>query len=364
MPAIALELIDVAKRFGPFWALKNVNLQIEAGEFIALLGSSGSGKSTLLNIIAGLEAPSAGQVMLNGRDAAALSPADRNLAMVFQSCALYPSLTVRRNLSFGLEMRGISTETIHSRVASMARQLGIEALLDRKPEALSGGQKQRVAIGRALVREPAIFLLDEPLSGLDTVLRASLRIELKRLHEHTASTFVYVTHDAAEAMTLATRIAVLDRGRVVQFDCPRTVYTRPATLFVAGLVGSPPINLIEGTCCGSSRLARASIEIGPARLSLACGAEAGALEGGRVIAGFRPEDVRFVAAAPEDTFRGRVLSVESTGPDRYARIMLSDHQIIARLPDGLKLEGGAEIPFSIDKSAVSLFCPADGRRLN
>jgi len=358
-----LSLAGVAKNYGSTWALEDVNLDIESGEFVVLLGASGSGKSTLLNIIAGLEVPARGKVILGGRDASDLSPAQRKVAMVFQSCALYPSLSVRRNLSFSLEMKRMRKRDIRDRVEGIARQLQIESLLDRNPYELSGGEKQRVAIGRALVREPSVFLLDEPLSSLDTVLRASLRTELKRLHEQSPGTFVYVTHDALEAMTLATRIAVLDQGRILQFDRPDVIYSRPATSFIGSLIGSPNMNLVA---------ARYSVHDHHVRLHLAtrelvlspfppgkarCGDD-------RVIAGFRPEHVQFTSETRPDTFCGRVLSIESTGPDQYSRIMLCDQPITARVPHGLRIERNTLVSFRIDAASISLFSPVNGRRLN
>ena len=242
MSALAIEGLRV--RLGSVEVLKGIDLEIDHGEFIVLVGPSGCGKSTLLNVIAGLENSFAGQVRIGGRDVTGVAPKDRDIAMVFQSYALYPAMTVRGNITFGMECRGVAKAEQQSAVERVAKLLQIGQLLDRKPSQLSGGQRQRVAMGRALVRDPVLFLFDEPLSNLDAKLRVEMRMEIKRLHQRLGTTVVYVTHDQIEAMTLATRIAVMHGGEILQFDDPQTIYDQPANLFVAGFMGSPPMNMV------------------------------------------------------------------------------------------------------------------------
>ena len=248
----ALDIIGVRKTYGENETLKGIDIALESGEFLVLLGSSGCGKSTLLNIIAGLAEASGGDVRIGGRSVLAAHPKDRDIAMVFQSYALYPNLSVHRNIGFGLEMRKVPSVERDRAVREVAKLLQIENLLDRKPSQLSGGQRQRVAIGRALVRKPQVFLFDEPLSNLDAKLRMEMRTELKRLHQMLKTTMVYVTHDQIEAMTLATRIAVMRDGRIEQLGTPEEVYNTPATTFVASFIGSPPMNLLKNAPGGKS----------------------------------------------------------------------------------------------------------------
>jgi ABC-type sugar transport system ATPase subunit len=290
----AIRLTGVEKTYpGGHAAVRGVDLEIGDGELCVLVGPSGCGKSTLLRIVAGLEAPTGGRVFLGGVDVTERPPQARDLAMVFQSYALYPHKTVRENLGFGLRMRKTDRREIARRVEEVAVRLGIEALLERRPAQLSGGQRQRVAVGRAIVRRPCAFLFDEPLSNLDARMRAQARAELARLHQELGATMLYVTHDQEEAMTLGTRIAVMKEGRFEQVAPPLEVYDRPATVFVAGLVGSPAMNLWS-----------AADPVGAELAGLAAPAE--------VIAGIRPQDVLLepVATAPE---RGRVQVVEALG---------------------------------------------------
>src|SRR5499427_3251731 len=240
-----LDLINVQKSFGPVKVLHDISIGMADGEFLVLVGPSGCGKSTLMNIIAGLEDPTGGSLKLAGRDITQLPPADRNISMVFQSYALYPNMTVAKNIEFPLEMRKVERSKRAERVQSVARLLQIEHLLERKPRQLSGGQRQRVAIGRALAREPQLYLFDEPLSNLDAQLRVDMRTEIKKLHQRLKATIVYVTHDQIEAMTLASRIAVMKSGVLQQLGTPYEVYNRPANLFVAGFMGSPRMNLVK-----------------------------------------------------------------------------------------------------------------------
>src|SRR5882672_13039 len=245
-----LDLINVQKSFGSTKILHDISISLADGEFLVLVGPSGCGKSTLLNIIAGLEEPSGGELKLDGRDITPLPPADRNISMVFQSYALYPNMTVAKNIEFPLAMRKVEKSKRAERVKSVAKLLQIEHLLDRKPRQLSGGQRQRVAIGRALAREPRLYLFDEPLSNLDAQLRLDMRTEIKKLHQRLGATIVYVTHDQIEAMTLATRIAVMKGGVLQQLGTPYEVYNRPANTFVAGFMGSPRMNLVKARVNG------------------------------------------------------------------------------------------------------------------
>lgn len=357
----SIRLIDIGKQFGAVCALEAVNLDVQAGEFIVLLGASGSGKSTLLNLVAGIETPTRGRILLGDTDVAGLEPSKRNVSMVFQSCYLYPSMSVEQNLSFTLQARKWRRQRIRSRIDSVATLLGIESLLDRVPAQLSGGQRQRVAIGRALVSEPAVVLLDEPFSSLDPPLRAKLRGELRQLHERTRSTFIHVTHDAAEAMTLANRIAVLERGTVVQFDTPRNVYRRPATVFTASLIGSPPINLIRAQCSADEgsivvQLGHRFMRI-PRLAAAPCGCST-------VIAGIRPEDVRLMPPAQADTFEAEITAIDCAGADNYSRLVLHGQDIVARMSPDMPVTRGSRVTFAIEPAAVSFFCPVDGRRLN
>ena len=242
MPRLVLS--DISKRYDDVIALDNVSFEVQDGELLVLVGPSGCGKSTTLRLIAGLESLQAGNIALNGADITATAPKDRDIAMVFQNYALYPHMTVRQNLGFGLKMKKMSSSKIESRVKETAEALDIESLLDRKPGQLSGGQKQRVAVGRAMIRKPAVFLFDEPLSNLDAKLRVTLRNELIRLHQRLAATILYVTHDQIEALTLGDRIAVMKDGQIQQLGTPQQVYNEPANTFVASFIGHPAMNLV------------------------------------------------------------------------------------------------------------------------
>src|ERR1700760_1834051 len=255
-----LEISALRKRFGSLEILKGIDISLEKGGFLVLVGPSGCGKSTLLNTIAGLESITSGEIRIGGQVVNNLHPSKRDIAMVFQSYALYPNMSVAQNISFGMEMRGVPKPEREKAVAGVAKTLQIEHLLKRRPSQLSGGQRQRVAMGRALVRQPQVFLFDEPLSNLDAKLRVDMRIEIKRLHHQTGTTIVYVTHDQIEAMTLATRIAVLKDGELQQVGAPYEVYNSPANLFVADFMGSPSMNLIEAKVARSNGEAQIVIE--------------------------------------------------------------------------------------------------------
>src|SRR3984957_2712664 len=286
----ALSIRGLSKRYANLEVLKGIDLDIESGEFTVLVGPSGCGKSTLLNIVAGLDRPSAGIVEIGGRVVNDIPPKDRDIAMVFQSYALYPSMTVRQNITFGMECRHVPRAQQEAAVANVARLLQIEPLLDRRPSQLSGGQRQRVAMGRALVRDPLLFLFDEPLSNLDAKLRVEMRMEIKRLHQRIGATIVYVTHDQIEAMTMATRIAVMNQGELQQFDVPRIVYDRPANMFVARFMGAPPMNTLLARLNSDSGGIHAVIGDGAVRLPLRDpGGRLAAYHDRAVVLGIRPE---------------------------------------------------------------------------
>ena len=299
MNGIQITNVTKAYKNGPR-AVDDVTLEVNEGEFMVLVGPSGCGKSTLLKLIAGIEETTAGTIHIGGRDVTDLDPRKRDIAMVFQNYALYPHLSVRANLGFGLKLRKTSKDDITSRVNDVARILGLEEMMDRKPGELSGGQRQRVAMGRAIVREPQAFLMDEPLSNLDAKLRVSMRAQLSRLHERLGVTTVYVTHDQVEAMTLGQRVAVMRGGVLQQCDTPERLFDRPANLFVAAFIGSPAMNLVE-----------AVVEDGEARFG-ACRV-AGAPANGRIVLGMRPHDLRLGGPG----IPGRVQVVERLGTETH-----------------------------------------------
>jgi multiple sugar transport system ATP-binding protein len=345
----ALSLSNVYKRFGATEVLKGIYLEMGSGDFTVLVGPSGCGKSSLLNIIAGLERQSSGSVEIGGRVVDDIPPKDRNIAMVFQSYALYPSMTVRQNITFGMECRNVPRAQRNEAVARVAKLLQIDALLDRKPSQLSGGQRQRVAMGRALVRDPLLFLFDEPLSNLDAQLRAEMRMEIKQLHQRLGSTIVYVTHDQIEAMTLATRIAVMRQGVVQQFADPETVYNRPANLFVARFMGA--------------------IGHAEAALRFPVPAAAESWIGREVVLGVRPECIaeptRQFSDAPGSvlTVSAAVEMIEPTGAETIVVLRLGDERALGRVSPDLQLRLGETARFAIDTRKISLFDPASGDRI-
>jgi multiple sugar transport system ATP-binding protein len=362
----SLDLINVKKSFGPVHILHDISIGLKDGEFLVLVGPSGCGKSTLMNIIAGLEEPTGGELHLEGRDITHVAPADRNISMVFQSYALYPNMTVAKNIEFPLEMRKVDKAEREKRVKSVSRMLQIEHLLERKPRQLSGGQRQRVAIGRALAREPKLYLFDEPLSNLDAQLRVDMRTEIKRLHQRLNATIVYVTHDQIEAMTLATRIAVMKGGVLQQLGTPHEVYNRPANTFVAGFMGSPRMNLVKaGLARQTGGLALECQEGGSALVTIPLPAEVvpgalGAYAGREVIAGIRPEAVTLategMAAGPLQRFvEARVEVIEPTGADTLAVIDLGGHEFTARLEPDVALVPKQKARFLVDLSKLVCF---------
>ncbi|MFC0406892.1 ABC transporter ATP-binding protein [Roseomonas elaeocarpi] len=347
------------KSHGPLHVLKNIDLDVAPGDFTVLLGPSGCGKSTLLSAVAGLDPIDSGSIEIGSVDVTETDPSRRGIAMVFQSYALYPTMTVRRNLSFGLQVKGTPRAEIERRVARVAGMLQIEQLLDRKPAALSGGQRQRVAIGRALVQEARVFLFDEPLSNLDAKLRTETRVELKRLHGQLGATMLYVTHDQIEAMTLATRVAVMRGGQVEQYATPEELYERPATLFVAGFVGSPAMNFLRGTL-----RADRGVEVGGHVLSLEdYNFLAPPAPGREVILGLRPEHVRLAGAGDTDTVPALTLFMEPMGADTLGWFDLAGQRLSARLSPQRARGTEGPVQLALDLGHASLFDPASGERL-
>jgi multiple sugar transport system ATP-binding protein len=373
-------LDNVSKIFaGGVVAVDVVSLTIESGEFLVLVGPSGCGKSTLLRMIAGLEQVSQGTISIGARNVTDLPPRARDVAMVFQSYALYPHMTVRENLGYGLKVRKTPKPEAAERVASAAQLLGLDRLLDRKPAALSGGQRQRVAMGRAIVREPQAFLMDEPLSNLDAKLRVSMRAQLAALHTRLATTTIYVTHDQIEAMTLGQRVAVMRDGRIQQVDTPQNLYATPANLFVAAFIGSPAMNIVEADIAGGElRFGGYAIPLRPAGAALA----------GRVIAGLRPEafedaafadpslpridvqvevveelgadtHVLFSVAAP----RVEVSEVKEAASDDDALVAVEGSLFTARVDTATAARPGAPLQLAVDASRFHYFDPETGLRL-
>ena len=349
-----VSLRSVVKRYGEFQAVHGVDLEIADNEFLVLVGPSGCGKSTLLRMIAGLEDISGGEVAIGGQVVNELAPKDRDIAMVFQDYALYPHLDVARNMSFGLEMRKVPKPEIKTRVERAAQILDLSELLHRKPGQLSGGQRQRVAMGRAIVRDPKVFLFDEPLSNLDAKLRADMRIEIKKLHQEVRTTVIYVTHDQIEAMTLADRIVVMRSGRVEQIGAPDDVYNQPANLFVAGFIGAPRMNHIPARLADGGERA---VEIeGGLRLSLPhTMGDLSQRAGQKVVLGLRPEAFGPAADGKPADLEAEIHLVEPLGSDTLVFFELGGAEAVARLPPAKDLRGGAKVGLTIDPERMHLF---------
>lgn len=349
----ALAIRDLYKSFGPVEVLKDISLSIEKGDFLVLVGPSGCGKSTLLNCIAGLEETTSGQVEIAGRDVTNEPPRDRDIAMVFQSYALYPTMTVADNIGFGMKVRGVAKPVIAEKVNEVASLLQIDPLLDRRPSQLSGGQRQRVAMGRALVRDPALFLFDEPLSNLDAKLRVEMRAEIKRLHQSTGATIVYVTHDQIEAMTLATKIVVLKDGIIQQIGTPEDIYDRPANTFVADFMGSPPMNLVPAEVSGTH------LNFGDSQSLNIAGTDSPALQGGKVTVGFRPE-LMALSAADDASIPVTVDIIETTGADSYVSFKLGETAVTARTPGRFPIPEGGLAGLKFPAHSLHYFDAASG----
>ena len=344
--------------------VSGASFDIADGELLVLVGPSGCGKTTLLRMIAGLETISAGTLRIGGRVVNDVAPKDRDIAMVFQNYALYPHMTVAENLGFGLRLRGMPRAEIARRVEEVAHLLELEQRLDSRPAALSGGQRQRVALGRAMVCQPAVFLLDEPLSNLDARLRLSMRVEIARLHRRFGTTTVYVTHDQVEAMTLGQRIVVFDQGTIQQIDTPMKLYERPANLFVAGFLGSPAMNLLRGTLHAHDGLALVtadgSIRLGspPQRDALA-----GWLDR-EVVLGLRPEDLRPLAADdPAAALEAQLEVLEPVGNEVFLNLRHGNLPLVARTPPGVACMPGENVRLGIATQRLHFFDPGDGTRI-
>ena len=365
-----LEIDHLQKAYGDTHILHDINISIEPGDFLVLVGPSGCGKSTLLNCIAGLEPITGGTIRIGGRDVTGVSPKDRDIAMVFQSYALYPTMSVARNITFGMQVRGVDKATQAAKLAEVARQLQIEPLLARKPGQLSGGQRQRVAMGRALVRDPKLFLFDEPLSNLDAKLRVSMRTEIKKLHQDLNASIVYVTHDQIEAMTLATKIVVMKGGVIQQIGAPAEIYNRPANMFVADFMGSPAMNLIPAQVRSEGGQTRIEIAREGAAPLVITDPVARQLPA-EIVLGVRPEDIHEATGSAHlpglaQGAGGEVMIeiVEPAGADTFAVTHLGGKPVTARLRAESAVRARALFPLAFDLSKVSYFSPENGERLN
>jgi multiple sugar transport system ATP-binding protein len=353
MASVTVE--GLRKSFGSLDVLSGVDLSVEDGEFVVLVGPSGCGKSTLLRMIAGLESITGGTIRIGNRVVNELEPRDRDIAMVFQSYALYPHMTVRQNMAFNLKLRREPEQVVETKVTSAAQVLDLETLLARYPRQLSGGQRQRVAMGRAIVRKPQLFLFDEPLSNLDAKLRVQMRIEIRRLHQALDATSIYVTHDQVEAMTMADRIVVMNRGRIEQIGTPLELYDCPRNRFVAEFIGSPAINLVEGIVDGTGKRLR----VGP---SMSLGLPSGVLlaPGHRILAGFRPEHLTPSDGGP---IHGTVQVVEHLGPETFVYVDAAGRQLCCRTGRDEPARPGSTLTFDVEPARLHLFDPETDARL-
>ena len=362
-----LELRNVNKTYGKGLpdTLKDIELKIDDGEFLILVGPSGCGKSTLMNCIAGLETISGGSILVDDADISGMSPKGRDIAMVFQSYALYPTMNVRDNIAFGLKIRKMSAAAIDEEVARVAKLLQIEHLLTRKPGQLSGGQQQRVAMGRALARRPKIYLFDEPLSNLDAKLRVEMRTEMKLMHQRLKTTTVYVTHDQIEAMTLGDKVAVMKDGIIQQFGTPKQIYNDPANLFVASFIGSPPMNFIPLRLQRQEGRLLALLDSGQARCELPLSMRDAGLEDRDVIVGIRAEQIVLAPAEPNGlpTIRAEVQVIEPTGPDTLVFVNLNGSKVCCRMAPDDAPQVGQSLNLQFDPSKVLLFDANTGERL-
>jgi multiple sugar transport system ATP-binding protein len=365
-----LDIRNVTKSYGAVEVLHRVDIAVEEGEFLVLVGPSGCGKSTLLNMIAGLEAITAGEIAIKGRVMNGVHPSKRNIAMVFQSYALYPNMTVGQNITFGLEMHGVPKPERDRALADVAKLLQIDHLLDRKPGQLSGGQRQRVAMGRALVRNPDVFLFDEPLSNLDAKLRVDMRTEIKKLHQKLRTTIVYVTHDQIEAMTLSTRIAVMFKGHVQQLGTPKDIYDTPANVFVATFMGSPAMNILPARITLRDGAPHADLTDAAGRtVSLRLSqANLAAWAGRDILLGIRPEAITDPDGADRksgniQSLTNRVTVTEPAGADTFVTMTLSGRDAIARMRADADATPGQPFTFAVNMDKAVAFDPATEARI-
>lgn len=363
-----LELRNVNKTYGSGLpdTLKDIQLSIKDGEFLILVGPSGCGKSTLMNCIAGLEQITGGAILIDDQDVSGMSPKDRDIAMVFQFYALYPTMSVRENIEFGLKIRKLPQAAIDEEVARVAKLLQIEHLLARKPAQLSGGQQQRVAMGRALARRPKIYLFDEPLSNLDAKLRVEMRTEMKLMHQRLKTTTVYVTHDQIEAMTLGDKVAVMKDGIIQQFGTPQQIYNDPANQFVASFIGSPPMNFIPVRLTRQEGRLLAVLDSGQARCEMPLGLAGEELDGREIILGIRPEQIALGAAEGNGLpgIRAEVQVTEPTGPDLLVFVTLNQTKVCCRLAPDVACRVGDTLNLQFDPARVLLFDAQSGERLH
>ncbi len=362
-----LELRNVNKTYGSGLpdTLKDIQLSIKDGEFLILVGPSGCGKSTLMNCIAGLEQITGGAILIDEQDVSGMSPKDRDIAMVFQSYALYPTMSVRENIEFGLKIRKMPQAAIDEEVTRVAKLLQIEHLLARKPAQLSGGQQQRVAMGRALARRPKIYLFDEPLSNLDAKLRVEMRTEMKLMHQRLKTTTVYVTHDQIEAMTLGDKVAVMKDGIIQQFGTPQQIYNDPANQFVGSFIGSPPMNFIPVRLTQQQGRLRAVLDSCQARCELPLGVADGELDGRDLILGIRPEQIALGDAEGNGLpgIRAEVQVTEPTGPDLLVFVTLNQTKVCCRLAPDVACRVGDTLNLQFDPARVLLFDADSGERI-
>lgn len=363
MGTISLE--GVTKAFKGKTAVDNVDLEAADGQFLIIVGPSGCGKTTTLRMLAGFEKPSRGVVRIGGRVMNDVPPKDRDVAMVFQNYALLPHLTVARNLAFGMRIRHEPRKVIEREVAAVAEMLGIDSLLDRKPAELSGGERQRVALGRALLRKPQAFLLDEPLSNLDAALRAQMRFELKRIHAQFPVTTVYVTHDQVEAMTMADQIALMNHGRLQQIAPPEALYSEPANSFVAGFIGSPKINLVSAEVISGTDSTAISLLSCRVPVNGDLGSVLRRMGGNSVVIGLRPEEIRPCPAGGDGqpNFQGLIELIEPLGSETHVAIRVGDQTLTCRFPPRSGLEIGATINVQFDPQQMKVFDVESGLRL-
>jgi sn-glycerol 3-phosphate transport system ATP-binding protein len=346
-----VSLRDVRKSYGDMEVIHGVSCEISDGEFVVVVGPSGCGKSTLLRMVAGLEEISRGEIAIGARVVNDIEPKDRDIAMVFQNYALYPHMSVFDNMAYGLKIRGVPRSEIEARVGKAADILQLKPLLQRKPRQLSGGQRQRVAMGRAIVRDPQVFLFDEPLSNLDAKLRVQMRVEIKRLQQDLGTTSIYVTHDQVEAMTLADRLIVMNAGVAEQIGAPIEVYERPQTVFVAGFIGSPAMNFLPGTST------EAGLSVDGALLR----ADHKVAVGRPITVGVRPEHLHLDRSAP--ALRLKAELVEALGADTIVHGTIAGAPLLARLPGTERVIAGDEVPLTCDPAQVHVFDVATGRRI-
>jgi multiple sugar transport system ATP-binding protein len=356
----SVSLRQVRKSFGIVEVLKGVSLEVAEGEFVALVGASGCGKSTLLRMIAGLEAVTGGEIAIAGRVVNDLAPKERDIAMVFQNYALYPNMTVEENMAFSMRLRNAPMSERAAAVAKAAETLNLGPLLKRYPRELSGGQRQRVAMGRAIVRDPAVFLFDEPLSNLDAKLRVHMRSEIKALHQRLGTTMIYVTHDQVEAMTMADRIVVMNGGVIEQADAPLAVYDRPQNIYVAGFIGSPAMNLLHGTVAQGPDGARVDVAPG---LWVPLPAGSPVTQGRKIVAGIRPENLLLSLDLGAGDPQGVVMLVEPSGSETLFTVQAAGQVLLAETRQRLDLRPGMSAGLNVAATDVHLFDPATGSRL-